>query len=171
MALSNAVTETKLEALRRLLREEVALHQTLKEELHQESLQDGKLDGATLLRMQQRKYHTARQIQDLESHRIALVKDLAKDWQEPAEALTLRRIATRVGGETGQELQASHARLQELVQEIRDLARVTGGNAGARLKAVDATLAVIHDAVKVHATYSEAGKLQSKPVTFKYTSA
>ena len=101
MALSNAVTETKLDALKRLLREEVALHQTLKEELHQESVQDGKVDGATLLRMQQRKYHTARQIQDLENNRIALVKELAKEWQEPADALTLRRISTRTGGKEG----------------------------------------------------------------------
>lgn len=171
MAPSTAVTETKLDALKRLLQGEVALHQALKEELHQESLQDGKLDGATLLRLQQRKYHTARQIQDLESHRIALVKELAREWHEPAEELTLRRISARAGGEIGQELQATHGALVDLVHEIRDLARVTGGNAGARLKAVDATLAVIHEAVKVHATYSEAGKLQSKPVTFKYTSA
>ncbi len=171
MAPALAVTETKLDALKRLLLEEVSLHRSLKEELRQESLQDGQLDGATLLRLQQRKYHTARQIQDLEGHRIAVVKELAREWHEPAEELTLRRISARAGGEAGEELLATHSALLDLVQEIRDLARVTGGNAGARLKAVDATLAVIHDAVKVHATYSDSGKLQSKPVTFKYTSA
>jgi len=99
------------------------------------------------------------------------VKELAKAWQEPAEALTLRRISAHAGGTLGEELLAAHGELAGLVHEIRDLARTTGGNAGARLKAIDATLSVIHDAVNLHATYSEAGKLQSKPVTFKYTSA
>jgi len=171
MAPANAVPEAKLDALKRLLEEEVALHESLKEELRAESLQDGKLDGASLLRLQQRKYHTARQIQDLEGHRLALVKELAKAWHQPAEALTLRRIAEQAPAAIGEDLTAAHGALQSLVEEIRTLARVTGGNAAARLKAVDSTLAVIHDAVNVHATYSEAGKLQSKPVTFKYTSA
>jgi len=155
----------------RLLQEEVSLHQTLREELHEESQQDGKTDSASLLRMQQRKYHTARQIQDLENQRMALVKELAKAWQEPAGDLTLRRISAHAGGTMGQDLLATHGALLALVQEIRDLTRITAGNAGARLKAIDATLSVIHDAVKQHATYSEAGKLQSKPVSFKYTSA
>lgn len=171
MALSTAVTETKLEALMQLLREEVSLHQALKALLGEESAQDGKIDSATLLRLQQRKYHTARQIQDIESQRIALVKELAKAWKRPAEALTLRNLSELVGGRIGKEMLGMHGTLADLVHEIRDLARVTANNAGARLKAIDATLAVIHDAVNVHATYSEAGKLQSKPVTFKYTSA
>jgi hypothetical protein len=163
--------ETKLDALQRLLQEEVSLHQALKEELREESLQDGKIDSASLLRMQQRKYHTARQIQDLESQRIALVKELAKAWKTPGEELTLRRISETVGGPAGQELLSAHGTLVSLVHDIRELSRLTGSNAGARLKAIDATLAVIHDAVNLHTTYSEAGKLQNKPVTFKYTSA
>jgi hypothetical protein len=36
---------------------------------------------------------------------------------------------------------------------------------------VDATLSVIHEAVKVHSTYSGSGKLQAPPVTLKHTSA
>jgi flagellar biosynthesis/type III secretory pathway chaperone len=171
MTSQTAVTETKLEALKRLLQDEISLHQALKDVLDEESRQDGKLDSAALLRIQQRKYHTARQIQDLESQRIALVKELARAWGEPAEALTLRRIGARVGGAAGGELLALHADLLSLVDGIRALARETGANAAARLKALDATLAVIHEAVHVHATYSGAGKLQSKPVTFKYTSA
>lgn len=171
MAPTNAVTEAKLDALKRLLQEEVALHQSLKDELHEEAFQDGKHDGASLLRLQQRKYHTARQIQDLEGHRLALVKELAKAWQQPAESLTLRRIALLAPRADGEALIAAHATLMGLVESIRELARTTGSNASARLKAVDSTLAVIHDAVNVHATYSEAGKLQNKPVTFKYTSA
>lgn len=171
MAPLNAVMEAKLDALKRLLQDEVSLHQALKAELHQESLQDGTIDSASLLRLQQRKYHFARQIQDIESQRTALVKELAKGWHEPAEELTLRRIAANVGGASGEELLVAHGALVGLVHEIRELARVTAGNATARLKAVDATLAVIYDAVNVHTTYSEAGKLQNKPVTFKYTSA
>src|SRR5262249_22479415 len=108
MSHSNAVMESKLDALKRLLQDEVSLHEALKEELHQESLHDGAIDSANLLRLQQRKYHLARQIQDLESQRIALVKELAKAWQEPAEELTLRRISAHVGGEAGDDLLASH---------------------------------------------------------------
>ena len=171
MAPSTAVMDAKLDALKRLLQDEVSLHQALRDELHGESEHDGKIDSASLLRLQQRKYHIARQVQDLESQRMALVKELAKAWQAPAEELTLRRISAQVGGDAGAELLAAHGTLVSLVEEIRELARVTGSNAAARLKAVDATLAVIHDAVNVHATYSEAGKLQTKPVTFKYTSA
>lgn len=170
MTPSTAATETKLEALMRLLRDETALHQALRDTLHEEARNDGKLDSASLLRLQQRKYHTARQIQDLESQRIALVKELAREWHEPAETLTLRRIGARVGGAEGEALLALHAGLAALVEEIRALARETGANAAARLKAVDATLAVIHEAVNIHATYSGAGKLQSKPVTFTHTS-
>src|SRR5690242_16234359 len=104
MARSTAVMEAKLDALQRLLQEEVSLHQALRDELHEESEQDGKTDSATLIRMQQRKYHAARQIQDLESQRIALVKELAKAWKTPAEELTLRRISETVGGIRGEDL-------------------------------------------------------------------
>ncbi|NIW85405.1 MAG: hypothetical protein GWN09_02175, partial [Gammaproteobacteria bacterium] len=57
------------------------------------------------------------------------------------------------------------------VEEIRTLARETGRNAQARLKAIDATLAVIGEAAKVHPTYSEAGRLTKRTPTFKQTSA
>jgi hypothetical protein len=57
------------------------------------------------------------------------------------------------------------------VEEIRRLAKETGANAAARLKAIDATLAVIGEAVKMHPTYSEAGRLQKRTPTFKHTSA
>jgi hypothetical protein len=166
-----AAATQKLMTLSALLQEEVALHEALKGELDHEAKQDGALDGPAVLRTQQRKLQTVRRIQDLEAKRIALIKDLARDWQEPPEELTLRRIIPRAPQAIGAELQGSYTGLLAAVHEIRDLARITGANAQARLKAVDATLAIVHDAVKVHPTYSEAGRLQNKPVTFKYTSA
>jgi len=95
---------------------------------------------------------------------------LARAWQQPPEALTLRRIIPRSPDGVGEELKDSYSRLMGLVNAIRSLARTSAGNAQSRLKAVDATLSVIHEAVKVHSTYSGKGKLQSPPVTLKYTS-
>jgi len=106
----------------------------------------------------------------LEQDRMAVVKALARGWNEPPESLTLRRIIPRSPGELGQQLQGSYDSLMSLVNAIRDLAKTASGNAQARLKAVDATLSIIHEAVKVHSTYSGTGKLQSPPVTLKYTS-
>ncbi len=158
-----------LHALSALLHDELQLHRALRDELAVEAAQDGRVDGASLLKQQQKKQHLVRQIQDLEAERMALVGSLAEAWQEPPETLTLRRIIPRCPPDLAGALGHQHAGLLELVQAIHDLAKVTSGNAQARLKAVDATLAVIHEAVKVHSTYSEAGRLQAKPVTFKYT--
>jgi flagellar biosynthesis/type III secretory pathway chaperone len=163
--------EEKLKELSALLRDEVSLHEALKTDLDLEARQDGRLHGSELLRLQQRKHGLVRRIQELEQERIALVAALARAWNEPAEALTLRRIIPRSPAPLGGELQDSYASLMALVAAIRELARTTAGNAQARLKAVDATLGVIHEAVKVHATYSESGKLQAPTVTLKYTSA
>lgn len=163
--------DEKLKELSALLRDEVSLHEALKADLDLEIQQDGKINGSELLRLQQHKHALARRIQELEQDRISVVKALAHGWSEPAEALTLRRIIPRSPEPVGQELQDSYTNLMKLVEAIRELARTASGNAQARLKAVDATLNVIHEVVKVHATYSESGKLQSPPVTLKYTSA
>ncbi len=163
--------EEKLKELSALLRDEVSLHEALKADLDLEIQQDGKLDGSALLRLQQHKHALVRRIQELEQDRMGLVKALARGWSEPTEALTLRRIIPRSPEPVGQELQTSYESLMGLVHAIRGLARTASGNGQARLKAVDATLNVIHETVKVHATYSESGKLQSPPVTLKYTSA
>jgi hypothetical protein len=162
-------SEAMLQELSRILREQVGLHEALKGHLEEESAQDGRLNGAALLRAQQLKYQTARQIQELETRRMALVRELAKAWGRPPEELTLKRIVPRASPETGAELLASHAALTALMETIRELAGGTSANAQARLLAVDATLAVIHEAVKVHPTYSGAGKLRAQPVTFTHT--
>ena len=39
------------------------------------------------------------------------------------------------------------------------------------MKAIDATLAAIKEALKIHSTYSEAGRLQKATPTLKSTSA
>jgi flagellar biosynthesis/type III secretory pathway chaperone len=163
--------DDKLKELSALLREEVTLHEALKSDLDEELAKDGKLDGSDLLRLQQHKHTLVRRINELEQERMGVVKALARGWNEPPEALTLRRIIPRSPGTLGAELQESYASLMGLVNGIRELARTTAGNAQARLKAVDATLAIIHEAVKVHATYSGTGKLQAPPVSLKYTSA
>ena len=56
-------------------------------------------------------------------------------------------------------------------EEIRKLAAVTSSNAQARLKAIDATLAVVKEAMKIHSTYSEGGQLNRSTPSLKSTSA
>jgi len=162
-------SEAMLQDLSQLLRGAVALHQSLKERLEEEAEQEGRLNGPAVLRLQQLKYNTARQIQDLEGRRMALVKELAKAWGEDSGDLTLKRIAAKSPPHVAADLGASHEALLALVAEIQELASGTSANAQARLLAVDATLAVIHEAVKVHPTYSGAGKLRTQPVTFTHT--
>lgn len=163
--------EDKLKELSALLREEVSLHEALKADLDQEVAQDGKLNGGDLLRLQQHKHALVRRINELEQDRMAVVKALSRAWNEPPESLTLRRIIPRAPDGIGEELKDSYTSLMSLVNAIRTLAKTSSGNAQSRLKAVDATLNVIHEAVKVHSTYSGSGKLQSPPVTLKHTSA
>ena len=54
---------------------------------------------------------------------------------------------------------------------IRELADITSQNAQSRLKAIDATLDVIKEALKMHTTYSEKGRLHQQTPTLKSTSA
>ena len=162
--------DDKLRELSTLLQEEVTLHTALKADLDREVAEDGKLDGGELLRLQQHKNALVRRINELEQDRMGVVKALARGWNEPPEALTLRRIIPKAPDELGEELKGSYISLMNLVNGIRELAKTSSGNAGARLKAVDATLNVIHETVKLHSTYSGQGKLQAPPVTLKYTS-
>jgi flagellar biosynthesis/type III secretory pathway chaperone len=163
--------DEKLRELSALLRDEVSLYEALKADLDYELQQDGKLDGSEMLRLQQRKQAQLRRIQELEQDRIGVVKALAKVWNEAPGTLTLRRIIPKAPEAVGTELQERHTALLGLVASIRELSRAASGNAGARLKAVDATLNMIHETVRVHSTYSESGKLHAPPVTLKYTSA
>ena len=154
-----------------LLKEEILHHTALEHELKQEADLDGSLNGSGLLQIQMRKTKCVRDIRDLEEQRMELVGRIALDWGEPAEAVTLSRIIERAPKREGSALQQCYAELQNLVQRIRDLAQVTGANAQARLKAIDATLAAIKEALKIHSTYSEAGQLQKATPTLKSTSA
>jgi hypothetical protein len=163
--------EKLLNELKALLGEEVALHEGLKADLAFESEQDGKLSSSDYLRLQQRKYYWINQIEGIEARRIDQVRKLAESWTLEARKLTLREIIARAPEPLGAEFQGYHEALTTLVEAIRGLARETGANASARLKAIDATLAVIGEAVKMHPTYSEAGRLQKRTPTFKHTSA
>ncbi len=163
--------EAKLKDLNQLLMEEIEIHEALKIELQQEAARDGELNGADLLKLQQGKIRKMREIQGLELKRMQLVDELAAAWNEDPAELTLRRIVPRASAEIGERLAACHEQLVALVESIRELARETAGNAQARLKAIDATLAVINEAIKMHPTYSEEGRLQKVTPSFKETSA
>ena len=163
--------ETLLNELKALLADEVALHEGLKADLAFENEQDGKLSADDFLRLQQRKYYWINQIEGIEARRLEQVRKLAEEWEAPPRQLTLRAIIARCPAPLGMEFQGYHGALTALIGEIRHLARETGANAQARQKAVDATLAVIGEAVKMHPTYSGAGRLQKRTPTFKQTSA
>lgn len=160
-----------LNDLKALLAEEVAAHTGLKADLAFEQEHDGKLSAGDTLRLQQRKYYWINQIEGIEARRLEQVRRLAEQWELDARKLTLREIIARSPEPLSAEFQGYHGALTGLVAEIRHLARETGANAQARLKAIDATLAVIGEAVKMHPTYSEAGRLQKRTPTFKSTSA
>ncbi|MEE8555950.1 MAG: flagellar protein FlgN [bacterium] len=160
-----------LPELLELLKEEILHHAALEHELEQEADLDGSLNGSELLQIQMRKTKCVRDIRDLEERRIELVSRIAQDWGESTEAITLSRIIGRAPIREGQALQQCYSELQDLVHRIRNLAQVTSANAQARLKAIDATLAAIKEALKIHSTYSEAGHLQKATPTLKSTSA
>lgn len=163
--------ETKLTHLKELLIEEIEIHDALKSDLQSEAEQDGKLDGATLIHLQREKNRRVREIQVIENRRIQLVEEIAAGWGLPPKELTLRKIIPRTPQPLDEQLATCHRRLVALVEEIRALARVTSRNARARLKAIDATLAVVGEAARLHSTYSEEGRLQTVMPTFKQTSA
>lgn len=165
-----------LTRLRDLLQEEVELHDTLRRELAQEAESDGEMSAGTLLRIQVNKNQCAQRIQHLEEQRISIVRHIEVRHTEtnpgqPGAGLTLKQIIPLADEALGQELKDCHQQLQNALSEIRSLARLTSENAHARLQAVDATLAVINEAVRMHPTYSDEGRLRNKPPTFKYTSA
>lgn len=160
-----------LDELKALLEDEVALHEGLRADLAFEAEHDGELSSADFLNLQQCKYYRVNQIEGLEERRLEQVRELAGHWQVDPRKLTLREIIARSPETLGEAFQGHHDALCALVEEIRRLARETGANAQARLKAIDATLAVIGEAVKMHPTYSEAGRLQKRTPTFKHTSA
>ena len=163
--------DRELNALLEILQQEIHQHQALESELDNEAALDGTLNGGDLLRLQAKKNACVRAIRDLEARRIQAVARIAAAWGEPAEGLTLRKIIARLPEERGATLARCHAELMRLVTRIRALAQVTGGNAQARLKAIDATLGVIKEALKMHPIYSEEGRLQKRTPTLKSTSA
>lgn len=163
--------ETRLTHLNQLLLEEISIHEALKSDLRSEAEQDGKMDGATLLSIQKEKNRKAREIKILENKRIQLVEEIAAAWGESVQELTLRKIIPRAPKPLNEELSACHSRLVALVDDIRLLTRETARNAQARLKAIDATLAVVGEAARLHTTYSEEGRLHTVTPTFKETSA
>lgn len=172
-----------LKELKSLLDKEVALHEELKGDLALELENDGQLSGADYLKVQQSKFYRAHQIETLERKRIGQVSELTRkisaaeepgagpEGNTPPRSLTLKEIIAQSPPEMGKELQGCHEALSALVNEIRHMAREAGGIAQARLKAIDATLSVIGETVKMHPTYSGAGRLEKRTPTFKQTSA
>lgn len=157
--------------LKELLIEEIGIHEALKQDLQSEAERDGTLDGATLLNLQQQKQRKVREIQIIENRRVQLVEEIAAAWGEPLQELTLRKIIPRAPQPLDGQLAECHGRLVALVDDIRALARKTARSALARLKAIDATLAVVGEAARLHTTYSEEGRLQKVTPTFTETSA
>jgi len=160
-----------LDNLKLLLEAEISLHEGLRDDLALEAEQDGKLNSQDFLQLQQRKYTRVHQIETLEAQRQEQVKALADAWSRPAGELTLQEISRQAGDSAGDDLRSYRESLLQLTEEIRNLAKRTGANAQARLKAIDATLAVIGEAVRLHPTYSPGGKIKQRPPTFKQTSA
>ena len=157
--------------LDQLLEEEVLLHEGLRDELAFECEKDGELGGTEFLKLQQRKYNLVARIENLETRRENKVRELAREWNETSEELTLSRIISKVEEDEAAVFQGRFNGLKALVEEIRHLAKESGQNAQARLKAVEATLSVVGEAARVHPTYSDAGKIRQRPPTFKNTSA
>ena len=89
----------------------------------------------------------------------------------PANELTLRRIIERLPEDTGEHFRFCYDALQRLVARIRELSEITSQNAQSRMKAIDATLDVIKEALKMHSTYSDKGRLHPQTPTLKSTSA
>lgn len=157
--------------LKTMLENQISLHEGLKTDLVSESEQDGALSGTDFLQLQRRKYYWAAQIEEAESHRISQVRELAGHWNLEGKDIRLKDIISRSPASIGEELSANRETLIALVSEIRALARETGSNASARLKAVDAALLVVGEAARQHPTYSGKGRIRQKPPTFKSTSA
>ena len=163
--------DDQLTRLQEILAEERRLHAALRDELAREAALDGRMSSAELVEIQRRKQQWVAAIKEQEVLRMRVVDELAHAWNESDEALTLRRIAERVDEAHAQTFRDAHQALVELMEEIRELARKTAANAQARLKAIDATLSVINDAVKMHPTYSGQGRLEKRTPTLKHTSA
>lgn len=160
-----------LNKLRDLLRDEITLHESLRQLLARESEEDGEMTSTVLVGVQAKKLECLEQIQHLESLRLSLVQSLADEWGERAEDLTLRKIAAKADSELAEDFLDCHAELRGIVTNIRHFANITAANAHARLIAVEATLAIIHEAIRQHPTYSDAGRLKNKTPAFKVTSA
>lgn len=163
--------DDQLTRLQEILAEERRLHAALRDELAREAALDGRMSSAELVEIQRRKQQWVAAIKEQEVLRMRVVDELAHAWNESDEALTLRRIAEWVDEAHAQTFRDAHQALVELMEEIRELARKTAANAQARLKAIDATLSVINDAVKMHPTYSGQGRLEKRTPTLKHTSA
>ena len=163
--------KNRLNDLIGILREEIALHSALLLELADEAERDGQLTGNELLGFQARKSQVVHAIREQESNRMRIVDDLGRYWKVQGQDLTLKQIIARAPTEAGNALGDCHGELKRLVGRIRELAAVTSGNAQARLRAIDATLAVVRDALKIYSTYSEEGHLQKRTPTLKSTSA
>ncbi|MCH8843680.1 MAG: flagellar export chaperone FlgN [SAR324 cluster bacterium] len=163
--------KNRLDDLIGILREEIALHSALLLELAAEAERDGKLNGNELLGFQARKSKVVHAIREQESNRIRIVEDLGRHWQLEGQDLTLKQIIAHAPTEAGNALEDCHSELKRLVGRIRELAAITSANAQARLRAIDATLAVVRDALKIYSTYSEEGHLHQRTPTLKSTSA
>ena len=163
--------EALIQDLVALLSREAERHRELLAVLEDEVRLDGQMEAATLVDLQRKKYGLAHAIAALEEERLRVVGKLARLWNVAPQDLTLRRIADRLADDGAQGLLALHSQLVTLVENIRQQAQAAGANAQARLKAVNATLDVMKDALNIHATYSEEGRLKKATPRLKNISA
>ncbi|MDH4120846.1 MAG: flagellar protein FlgN [Deltaproteobacteria bacterium] len=151
-----------------LLARETDRHTRLYALLNRESEEDGRMPGRDLLTVQLEKEKYVAAIRALEQERIVVVKELARTWNTPWEELTLRAIAAKAPESMAQALLNAHRELVALVEKIHDLATHTSRNAKARLKAVNATLDMVREALDGHSTYSDKGKIHKPQASMKH---
>ncbi len=144
-----------------ILSEEVELHESLLESLHQETRGIGRLPASALLQIHSAKQQKSRKIVAIEEQRIGIVRQLATQWNMAWEDLTLREIIARAPAKEGETLQQHYDRLKTLVKEIKDVATRNGRNSQARLKSIEMSLQFINDLQRSQKTYSMTGALAS----------
>ncbi|MDH4225002.1 MAG: flagellar protein FlgN [Deltaproteobacteria bacterium] len=162
--------EALLEQLLAVLQREIILYGDLHGLLEDELARDGEMTSKALLQCQGAKNAKAKAIGVLETERQALVEKIAGSRGLQGEELTLRNLAAAAPDPLGKALMDCHGRLMELVEQIQAGAQRTSQNAAARLKAVNATLETIKEAVRTNKTYTGQGRINSQPPAMRHIS-
>lgn len=163
-----------LEKLKQILTDQLSQYGALKTVLEKEVEGDGTLKSEEVVELQVQKKQLVKKTHKLEDTRLEVVAEIAAQWGEEGADLTLKEIIARLPEdhkEQGAELAALQEKLMTEVEVIRGLGKKTAFHASARLRAIEATLAVVNEASHTHSTYSEEGHLQKTVPSFKRTLA